>query len=126
MIKAELNLIKMHKLQNETLAIDRLLADHGHTMLRLPPYHPDLNPIQQIWGIVKTRIAAKNVVFKLQDVRTGQVNFVAVTMEEWAAVCRHIKAVEEEYMSKEQEMSSVMERITFNADDDNNDTSESS
>jgi len=126
MTKAELNFIKMHKLQNETLAIDRLLADHGHTMLRLPPYHPDLNPIQQIWGIVKTRIAAKNVVFKLQDVRTGQVNFVAVTMEEWAAVCRHIKAVEEEYMSKEQEMSSVMERITFNADDDNNDTSESS
>jgi transposase len=35
------------------------------TVLRLPTYHPDLNPIEKIWGIVKARIAAKNVTFKL-------------------------------------------------------------
>jgi hypothetical protein len=33
--------------------------------------------------------------------------------------------VEEEYMSREQEMDSVMERIIINADYDGNDTSES-
>jgi len=45
MTKAELyDLIKMHKPQYETFAIDRLLADHGHTVLRPPPFHPDLNP----------------------------------------------------------------------------------
>jgi len=61
MTKAELyDLIKMHKPQYKTFAIDRLLADHGHTVLRLPPYHTDLNPIEQIWVIVKTRIAVKN------------------------------------------------------------------
>jgi hypothetical protein len=60
MTKAKLyDLIKMHKPQYETFAINRLIADHGHTVLRLSPYHTDLNPIQQIWGIVKTRIAAK-------------------------------------------------------------------
>ena len=41
-----------------------------------------------------------------------------LTMEEWAAVCRHFKAVEDEYMSTEHEMDSVMERIISNADDD--------
>jgi len=48
-------------------------------------------------------------------------------MEEWADVCRHVKAVEEEYISREHEMNSVMERIIINAndDDDNDDTSES-
>jgi len=94
--KAELyDLIKMHKPQYETLAIVRLLADHGHTVLRLPPYHPDLNPTEQYWGIVKTRIAAKNVTFKLQDVQPpAEQNFASVTMEEWAAVCRHAKTVE--------------------------------
>ena len=51
-------------------------------------------------------------------------NFLAVTLEEWAAVCRHVKAVEEEYMSREHEMDSVVERIVINADDDNDDTSE--
>jgi len=131
MTKAEqYNLIKVHEPQYETYAIDRLRADHGHTVLRQPPYHPDLNPIEQILGIVKTRIAAKNVTFKLQDVQQlAEQNFAAVTMEEWAAVCRHAKAVEEEYMSREHKMDSVMEKITINAhddgdDDDNDDTSE--
>jgi len=47
-------------------------------------------------------------------------------MEEKAAVCRHVKAVEE-YMSREHEMGSVMERIIINANDDNDndDVSES-
>ena len=99
-------------------------------MLRLPPYHPDLNPIGKIWGIVKTRIAAKNVTFKLQLVQQlAEQNFVTVTMEEWAAVCRNARAVEEEYMSREHEMNSAMERITINADDkdddDNDNMSES-
>jgi len=60
MTKAELyDLIKMHKPQYETFAIDCLLAEHGHRLIRLSPYHPDLNPIKRIWGIAKTRIAEK-------------------------------------------------------------------
>jgi hypothetical protein len=99
----------MNKPQYESFATDCLHAEHGHTVIRLPPYHPDLNPIDKIWGIVKARIAAKNVTFKLGDVQ--QMANAAVTMGEWAAVCRHVKAVEEEYMSREHEMDSVMERI---------------
>ena len=45
-------------------------------------------------------------------------NFGDVTMEEWTAVCRHVKAVEEEYMGREHEMDSVMERIIINTGDD--------
>jgi hypothetical protein len=58
MTKAELyDLIQMHKPQCETFAIDCSPAEHGHTVIRLPPYHPDLNHIEKIWIIVKTRIA---------------------------------------------------------------------
>jgi hypothetical protein len=48
-------------------------------------------------------------------------------MEEQAAVCTHVKAVEEEYMSREHEIDSIMERNIINSDDDddNNNTSES-
>jgi hypothetical protein len=89
-----------------------LLGEHGHTLIRLPPYHPDLNPIDKMWGIVKTKIAAENVTFKLRDnQQLEEQNFAAVKMEEWAAVCRHVKTVEEEYMSREHEMDSIMERI---------------
>jgi len=52
-------------------------------VIRLPPCQPDLNPIEKIWGIVKTRIAAKNVTFKLRDVQQlAEQNFDAVIMEE--------------------------------------------
>jgi molybdopterin converting factor small subunit len=75
---------------------------------------------------VKTRIAAKNVTFKLRDVKQmAEQNVAAVTTEEWAAVCRHVEAVEEEYMSRDHEMDSFMERIIINADDDDDaDTSQ--
>jgi len=82
MTKAELyDLIKMHKPQYETFAIDCLLAEHRHTVIRLPTYHPDLNAIEKIWGIVKTRIAAKNVTFKLRDVQQlAEQNFLYLQM----------------------------------------------
>ena len=68
MTKVELyDLIKMCKPQNETLAIDCLLDEHGHAVTRLPPFHPDLNTTENIWVILKTRIAAKNVTIKLRE-----------------------------------------------------------
>jgi hypothetical protein len=42
------DLIKMHKQQYETFVIDGLLAKHAHMVIRLPPYHPDLNPKEKI------------------------------------------------------------------------------
>jgi hypothetical protein len=47
MTKAEMyELIKMHKPQYETFATDCLLAEHAHTVIRLPLHHLDLNPIK--------------------------------------------------------------------------------
>jgi transposase len=102
---------------------DSLPNDNKHSLtcrtvhrLRLPPYHPALNSIEKACGIMKTRIAAKHVTFKLRDVQQlAEQNVAAVTMQEWAAVCRHVNAVED-YMSREHEMDSVMERIMINAD----------
>ena len=56
--------------------------------------------------------AAQNVTFKLQDVQQlAEWNFAAVTMEERAAVCRHVRAVGKEYLSREHGMDSIMGRI---------------
>lgn len=30
-----------------------MALEHGHTVLRLPPYHCIFNPIEKIWGIAK-------------------------------------------------------------------------
>ena len=93
-------------------------------MITLPPYLPDLNPTETIWGFVKTTIAAKNVTFKLKHIQQlAERNFATVTMEERAAVCRHVRAVEEEYISREHEMGSIMERTILKANDDDDDMS---
>lgn len=55
-----LMLVKRHK-PEPIFEIDELLGAHGHTVVRLPPYHCDLNPIELIWGIAKHKIAAQNV-----------------------------------------------------------------
>ena len=61
---------------------------------------------------MKTRRAAQNVTFKLQDVQQqAERNFAAVTTVERAAVCRHVRVVEGEYLSREHGMDSGMGRI---------------
>lgn len=47
---------------------DEIITKAGHTVLRLPPYHPDLNPIEMIWGAVKNAIASRNVTGKKESV----------------------------------------------------------
>ena len=36
-----------------------MMKQHGHSVLWLPPYSPDLNPIEQTWAWVK-KIRQKN------------------------------------------------------------------
>jgi hypothetical protein len=46
-------LIKLCKPRFKTFIIDDLLAKHGLSVLRLLPYHPDLNQTELIWRFVK-------------------------------------------------------------------------
>ena len=64
-------------------------------MLRLPPYHPELNPIEIIWGIMKNWVATKNITFKLQDVKKLVTEKCAdIGKEEWKGVCKKVKEIE--------------------------------
>lgn len=69
MLKPQLHaLIQMNKPRFKTFKIDSILAESGHSTLRLPPYHPDLNPIELVWSLLKDRVAKKNVTFSMSDV----------------------------------------------------------
>ena len=43
---------RMHKLQE-------LAKQYGHIILLLPPYSPELNPIEKFWAVLKKYIRAK-------------------------------------------------------------------
>ena len=67
-LKAELlNIVKKQHIEKK-YAIDQMIVDHGHTCLRLPPYHSHLNPIELIWAKIKCDAADKNTTFKLKDI----------------------------------------------------------
>lgn len=40
-----------------TYAIDEIAKKYGHEVLRTPPYHPELQPIETCWAVVKNAIA---------------------------------------------------------------------
>ncbi|GBP70621.1 hypothetical protein EVAR_98201_1 [Eumeta japonica] len=38
-------------------------------VLRLPPYHCELNPIELVWADIKGHVARNNTIFKIADVK---------------------------------------------------------
>lgn len=48
--------------------IDQILAEQGHTVIRLPPCYSELNTIELIWAELKNWVASVNTTFKLNDV----------------------------------------------------------
>ena len=40
--------------------IDRIARKDGHSILRTPPYHPELQPIETCWVVVKNHVAQRN------------------------------------------------------------------
>lgn len=67
-------------------------------MLRLPPYHCDLNPIEMAWASMKKKVAAVNI-GKPSNEMPQMVNtaFDAIGVEEWRNYCRHVKKIEDAY-----------------------------
>jgi hypothetical protein len=58
MLKPALHrLIKQYKPQQVQYSVDKKLESNGHVTLCLPPYHPDLNLIKNIWAKVKCQVA---------------------------------------------------------------------
>lgn len=126
MLKPQLyEIIKKNKGCHIVYKFDCLLREHGHIALRLPPYHPDLNPIESIWAQVKNNIARKNVDFKLETVRAlAEHEFNNVTADDWMKRCRKTIENEDKYLQNEYQIDVVTEEliITLNNSSDEEDS----
>ncbi|XP_045450769.1 uncharacterized protein LOC123659609 isoform X1 [Melitaea cinxia] len=100
MKKIELyDLILRHKDIHKRFVIDELIRSKGFEILRLPPYHPELNPIEKIWGILKNYVASKNVTQNLTSIMAS-INERLETIDRtmWANTCRHVEETEKQYL----------------------------
>jgi transposase len=83
-------IIKEQKGKTQHYLIDRLAQEFGHEILRLPPYHCDLNPIELVWAHVKQYVAKNNCTGQVNDVlNLAQMYMEAYPPETWAANIRH-------------------------------------
>lgn len=84
-VKAELlDLVQKHKSAFNKYVVDEIAKAANKMVLRLPPYHCELNPIEQAWSMVKGYVKYKNTTLKFDDVRQLLIEGVeSVTAENW-------------------------------------------
>ncbi|XP_050508123.1 uncharacterized protein LOC126885573 [Diabrotica virgifera virgifera] len=69
-LKTELlNLARCHKDKYIKYVVDEMARERGVIVLRLPPYHCELNPMELIWAQIKNEVARNNFTYKLNDVK---------------------------------------------------------
>lgn len=60
MLKSELFELCSRLAEKPEFLIDRIARKEGHSILRTPPYHPELQPIETCWAVVKNHVALHN------------------------------------------------------------------
>ena len=102
MLRPELlQLAKAHK-HTKSFHIDKYLKSQGHVALRLPPYHPQLNPIELVWAEIKRLVALRNTTFKLKDIEILTREAISsIDKEFWNKCENHVHKIEEDYWKKE-------------------------
>ena len=98
MLKVELlELCRTHR-PLPTYVVDKKLKQHGHTAIRMPPYHAELNSIELIWAMLKGKVATSNLTLEKKDVKKlTEDAFESISPEDWASCCWHVKDVEKRF-----------------------------
>ena len=85
-------------------AIDEIAASFGHKVLRTPPYHPELQPIETCWGVAKNHIA-RNCDFTVKNlIKQLDGGFNKVTAKTCAKIIAKVRKIEDEFWATDIKM----------------------
>ena len=77
--------------------LDEIAKEQGHEIIRTPPYHPELQPIEMCWGIVKNYVA-RNSNFTMDNLYIQlDVGFEQVTAKTCTEVIAKVRKIEDEF-----------------------------
>lgn len=127
MYKPELHrLIKLNKNKFTVFKLDTLLAEYGHSVLRLPKYHADLNPLDQVWAaIIKEFVADRinTLIFSdLINVIKEKLNLIV--KDEWFSIYKSIQETEKNYLLTELVIDEATEKVMSDVASDYSGSSE--
>ncbi|KAL4098134.1 hypothetical protein QTP88_022796 [Uroleucon formosanum] len=128
MFKPQLyDIIRKHKQVFIKYSLDGILSKEGHDIIRLPPYHPDLNPIEMIWSQVKQYIAKQNHNGSIKKIaELCKQKMESMGKSEWGAVCANVKKLETEMWKNESYMDIEMDKLIVTYGEDTTDDSDTS
>lgn len=90
--KELLEMVALHRQPKIFAAVKIAEENGGHEILYTPPYHPELQPIELIWGMVKNRIAADPAV-SMSQLKIRLIDeFRDVTSTNWTKAYKHAQA----------------------------------
>ena len=106
-------LCKRHRVEKTSKTFKEIVKKYGHEVLRLPPYHCELNAIELTWGDEKIMWHAKTKgVEKLFRKRRGEIN---------KEICRnciqHVRSVEDRYWEIDRIIDQKMDKLMFSVGD---------
>ena len=91
-------LCKIHRATNTSKVIDNIAKRYGHEVLRLPPYHCDLNAIEPIWADEENFVARENKEMTLESVgKLFHKRRAEITAEMCKKCVEHVEHVELSY-----------------------------
>lgn len=97
MLKSELFSLCARFANKPEFQIDKIAEKHGHSVLRTPPYHPELQPIETCWAIVKNHIARHND-FTMKTVRILlEEGFLKVTSKTCRKLIEKVRLKEDDF-----------------------------
>ena len=102
----KVELVEILQKENPTpiYAIDKIAKKYGHDVLRTPPYHPELQPIETCWGVVKNHIA-RNCDFTMSNLEKQlETGFKKVTEKTCNKIIMKVRKYEEKFWSEDQMM----------------------
>jgi len=100
-LKAELVEILKKISPTPIYEVDEIAKKHGHEIVRTPPYHPELQPIEVCWGVVKNHIA-RNCDFTLSNLKTQlEDGFTKVKPSTCIKIIRKIKTKEDQFWKED-------------------------
>lgn len=85
-------------------AADEIAVSFGHKVLRTPPYHPELQPIETCWGVVKNYVA-RNCDFTVKNlIKQLDCGFNKVTATTCENIIKKVREIEDEFWATDIKM----------------------
>lgn len=80
-----------------TYVIDDIAAQSGHEVVRTPPYHPELQPIETCWGVLKNEVA-RHCDFTMDNLKLQLEQAVEkITAETCQSIIKKVRSIEDRF-----------------------------